>query len=611
MYVRVNSRSNVRNGNFREIAILWRSTPRSDLNGYYTLCVVEHTQLQRWRREREKERERKASLGSRLASCSKVSSVKGRTEKEGESQLQLLLSLVYSFLFVRVWFFRGSSKVPFVYFTADEKRKRGQAKPRKAEQEREASMGAREAVGEEAVSTTASLAVAHANKQGLFHKVADVLGKVANFLGKPASAHAASVPGQVRSPGGGQTNWAIVASDLLYMGATLLGSLFVLRLTLSHLDPNRAAAKQAKQRKKEIKQRLGRSITTNTYEDVIACDVINPDHLSVSFDRIGGLQTIKERLFELVILPLRRPDLFARGNLLKPVKGVLLYGPPGTGKTMLAKAIAKESNASFINVRAATLQSKWFGDAQKLVTAVFTLALKLQPSIIFIDEIDSMLGKRHSNEHEAVNNMKTEFMALWDGFTTDEYSQVMVLGATNRPWEVDEAVLRRLPQSFLVGLPDENQRIAILSKMLEGEVMDESFYAAQAMKKLGKKTAGYSGSDLKQLCTNAAYYPIRELLVAERKTPSAIGTIHPRSLTMEDFIQALDHSKPTGAEAMKYMKTKVLENSYNQLGMYFNQELDEEANEEEDAAEDGKKQNASQDGEIKAFDPLKMFKNSK
>jgi SpoVK/Ycf46/Vps4 family AAA+-type ATPase len=459
------------------------------------------------------------------------------------------------------------------------------------------SMGAREAVGEEAVSTTASLAVAHANKQGLFPKVVEALGKVGKFLGKPPSAHAAAVPGQ----GGGQMQWGIVVTDLLYMGATLLGSLVVLKLTLSHLDPNKAAAKQAKQRKKEIKQRLGRSITTNTYEDVVACDVINPDHLSVSFDRIGGLQTIKERLFELVILPLRRPDLFARGNLLKPVKGVLLYGPPGTGKTMLAKAIAKESNASFINVRAATLQSKWFGDAQKLVTAVFTLALKLQPSIIFIDEIDSMLGKRHSNEHEAVNNMKTEFMALWDGFTTDEYSQVMVLGATNRPWEVDEAVLRRLPQSFLVGLPDENQRIAILSKMLEGEVMDESFYAAQAMKKLGKKTAGYSGSDLKQLCTNAAYYPIRELLVAERKKPSAIGTIHPRSLTMEDFIQALDHSKPTGAEAMKYMKTKVMENSYNQLGMYFNQGLDQEEEEKEEE---------ENEEEIKAFDPLKMFKNS-
>jgi len=331
---------------------------------------------------------------------------------------------------------------------------------------------------------------------------------------------------------------------------------------------------------------LGRSVVTNTYEDVIACDVINPDHLSVSFDKIGGLHQIKQRLYELVILPLRRPDLFARGNLLKPVKGVLLYGPPGTGKTMLAKAIAKESNACFINVRAATLQSKWFGDAQKLVTAVFTLALKLQPAIIFIDEIDSMLGKRHSNEHEAINHMKTEFMALWDGFTTDEYSQVMVLGATNRPWEVDEAVLRRLPQSFLVGLPDQQQREAILSKMLEGEVMDESFYMGAAIKKLGSKTAGYSGSDLKQLCTNAAYYPIRDLLQAERKKPSEKGTMKPRALTLEDFVKALAHSKPTGEAAMEYMKTKVME-SYGNVGMYFNEEEEE--------------------GELRAFDPLKKF----
>jgi len=383
----------------------------------------------------------------------------------------------------------------------------------------------------------------------------------------------------------------VFALQLIYLSATLLGSFFFLKFTLNQLDPNKAASKQAAQRKKEIKQRLGRSVQTNTYEDVIACDVINPDHLTVSFDKIGGLNVIKERLYELVILPLRRPDLFARGNLLKPVKGVLLYGPPGTGKTMLAKAIAKESNACFINVRAATLQSKWFGDAQKLVTAVFTLAMKLQPSIIFIDEIDSMLGKRHSNEHEATNNMKTEFMALWDGFTTDEYSQVMVLGATNRPWEVDEAVLRRLPQSFLVGLPDQKQRELILSKMLEGEVMDESVYMGQGIKKLGEKTTGFSGSDLKQLCTNAAYYPIRELLQKERKNPSSVGTIKPRSLTLDDFVRALAHSKPTGEQALKYMRTKVLENSV--YGM-----LDLEGEEEDEEDED-----------IKAFDPLGKLRN--
>lgn len=101
-------------------------------------------------------------------------------------------------------------------------------------------------------------------------------------------------------------------------------------------------------------------------QDVIACDVINPDHIDVEFDSIGGLETIKQALYELVILPLRRPELFSHGKLLGPQKGVLLYGPPGTGKTMLAKAIARESGAVFINVRISNLMSKWFGDAQKL-----------------------------------------------------------------------------------------------------------------------------------------------------------------------------------------------------------------------------------------------------
>jgi len=113
-------------------------------------------------------------------------------------------------------------------------------------------------------------------------------------------------------------------------------------------------------------------------QDVIACDVINPDHIDVEFNSIGGLETIKQALFELVILPLKRPDLFSHGKLLGPQKGVLLYGPPGTGKTMLAKAIAKESGAVFINVRISNLMSKWFGDAQKLGKCNISLWLILQ-----------------------------------------------------------------------------------------------------------------------------------------------------------------------------------------------------------------------------------------
>nr|GMD07457.1 ATPase family AAA domain-containing protein 1-like isoform X1 [Ipomoea batatas] len=160
---------------------------------------------------------------------------------------------------------------------------------------------------------------------------------------------------------------------------------------------------------------------------MIACDVVNPADMDVEFDSIGGLDGIKEALFELAILPLKRPELFAHGKLLRPVRGVLLYGPPGTGKTMLAKAIAKESGAVFINVRVSNLMSKWFGDAQKLVAAVFSLAYKLQPAIIFIDEVDSFLGQRSGTENEALTIMKTEFMALWDGFTTDREYQALCI----------------------------------------------------------------------------------------------------------------------------------------------------------------------------------------
>ncbi|KAF3592539.1 hypothetical protein DY000_02027423 [Brassica cretica] len=166
---------------------------------------------------------------------------------------------------------------------------------------------------------------------------------------------------------GGSSETKILQELILYAASAALSCL-VLFAGLKHLDPNREASKKALEHKKEISKRLGRPlIHTNPYEDVIACDVVNPDHIDVEFGSIGGLETIKQSLYELVILPLKRPELFAYGKLLGPQKGVLLYGPPGTGKTMLAKAIAKESGAVFINVRVSNLMSKWFGDAQKLV----------------------------------------------------------------------------------------------------------------------------------------------------------------------------------------------------------------------------------------------------
>eukprot|EP00958_Prasinococcus_capsulatus_P024431 scaffold3815_cov355-Prasinococcus_capsulatus_cf.AAC.9 len=228
---------------------------------------------------------------------------------------------------------------------------------------------------------------------------------------------------------------------------------------------------------------------------------------------------------------------------------------------MMAKAIAKESGAVFINVRVANLQSKWFGDANKLVTAVFTLAWKgtmraadgfsgaaVQPAIIFIDEVDSFLGKRKTTEHEATNSMKTEFMALWDGFVTNEnanYRLLLLRAATGAQLsgallttrataagDLDEAIIRRLPRAFEIGLPDAAQRERILRVLLRGERLEPNFdFAAVA-----RATAGYSGSDLEclclrpfpapthpkrtlrrqELCRQAAYRAVRDLLETER-----------------------------------------------------------------------------------------------
>ncbi|RZC73839.1 hypothetical protein C5167_049324 [Papaver somniferum] len=337
-----------------------------------------------------------------------------------------------------------------------------------------------------------------------------------------------------------------LVQELILYAASAALSCLVLFAGLRHLDPNKGATKKAMEQKKEIAKRLGRPlVNTNPYEDVIACDVINPDHIDVEFDSIGGLDKVKQALHELVILPLRRPELFA-GKLLSPQKGVLLYGPPGTGKTMLAKAIAKESGAVFINVRVSNLMSKWFGDAQKLVAAVFTLAHKLQPAIIFIDEVDSFLGQRRSTDHEALTNMKTEFMALWDGFTTDQNARVMVLAATNRPSELDEAILRRLPQAFEIGYPGRAERVQILKVILKDEKVEEDLDFDHISSLCGER---YTGSDLLELCKQAAYFPVRDLL-SDEKNGKRSDT--PRPLSQADLEKVLATSRKTRVAAGEY-----------------------------------------------------------
>ena len=184
-------------------------------------------------------------------------------------------------------------------------------------------------------------------------------------------------------------------------------------------------------------------VPDNEFEKRIRPEVIPASEIGVTFDDIGALADIKESLQELVMLPLRRPDLF-KGGLLKPCRGILLFGPPGTGKTMLAKAIANDAGASFINVSMSTITSKWFGEDEKNVRALFSLAAKVAPTIIFVDEVDSMLGQRaRSGEHEAMRKIKNEFMSHWDGLLSKTGERILVLAATNRPFDLDEAIIRR------------------------------------------------------------------------------------------------------------------------------------------------------------------------
>ncbi|KAI0511827.1 hypothetical protein KFK09_012459 [Dendrobium nobile] len=268
---------------------------------------------------------------------------------------------------------------------------------------------------------------------------------------------------------------------------------------------------------KSSKKSLKDVVTENEFEKRLLADVIPPNEIGVSFDDIGALEQVKDTLKELVMLPLQRPELFSKGQLTKPCKGILLFGPPGTGKTMLAKAVATEAGANFINISMSSITSKWFGEGEKYVKAVFSLASKIAPSVVFVDEVDSMLGRRENpGEHEAMRKMKNEFMVNWDGLRTKDKERVIVLGATNRPFDLDEAVIRRLPRRLMVNLPDASNRDKILRVILAKEELetDVDFEA------IANITDGYSGSDLKNLCVTAAHRPIREILEKEKKEKS-------------------------------------------------------------------------------------------
>lgn len=250
----------------------------------------------------------------------------------------------------------------------------------------------------------------------------------------------------------------------------------------------------------------------------------------------------------LTTLSLIRPEAFSYGVLATDnIPGLLLYGPPGTGKTLLAKAVAKESGATVLEVSGSEVYDMYVGEGEKNVKAIFTLAKKLSPCVVFIDEADAIFGSRsgHANRtsHRELIN---QFLREWDGM---DDSSAFIMVATNRPFDLDDAVLRRLPRRLLVDLPVEKDREAILRIHLQGETLDSSV----SLPELAAQTPFYSGSDLKNLSVAAAMACVREEMEEASRQPADAGPHkfpEKRTLAKRHFDKAMEEISASISEDM-------------------------------------------------------------
>ena len=231
---------------------------------------------------------------------------------------------------------------------------------------------------------------------------------------------------------------------------------------------------------------------------------------NVKWDDVSGLEAAKEGLKEAVVLPIRFPQLF--DEVRQPWRGILLYGPPGTGKSFLAKACATECEGTFFSISSSDLVSKWMGESEKLIKQLFKMAREKKPSIIFIDEVDSLCGSRSEGENDSSRRIKTEFLVQMQG-VGNSMDGVLVLGATNVPWELDNAIRRRFQKRIYISLPDATARAGMLKNKgnkTKNSLTDDDWVT------LGNESEGYSGSDMSIVVNEALMMPVRRCQTAKR-----------------------------------------------------------------------------------------------
>ncbi|XP_010774242.1 fidgetin-like protein 1 [Notothenia coriiceps] len=257
----------------------------------------------------------------------------------------------------------------------------------------------------------------------------------------------------------------------------------------------------------------------------------------VAWEDIAGLEFAKTTIKEIVVWPMLRPDIFT--GLRGPPKGILLFGPPGTGKTLIGKCIACQSGATFFSISASSLTSKWVGEGEKMVRALFSIARCHQPAVIFIDEIDSLLSQRTDGEHDSSRRIKTEFLVQLDGATTSAEDRILVVGATNRPQEIDEAARRRLAKRLYIPLPEGTARRQIITNLMTQE---KNQLGEPELDSVVAATEGFSGADMTQLCREAALGPIRSIQLSDITTITADQV---RPIQYRDFQDALQTVRPS------------------------------------------------------------------
>ncbi|KAI9788223.1 MAG: hypothetical protein M1816_007075 [Peltula sp. TS41687] len=309
-------------------------------------------------------------------------------------------------------------------------------------------------------------------------------------------------------------------------------------------------AKTWKDRKEHLNKNLPAGVDAQAAKQILNEIIVQGDE--VHWDDVAGLDVAKNALKEAVVYPFLRPDLFM--GLREPARGMLLFGPPGTGKTMLARAVATESKSTFFSISASSLTSKYLGESEKLVRALFVLAKALAPSIIFVDEIDSLLSSRSgAGEHEATRRIKTEFLIQWSDLARaaagrepqtaadkekSDASRVLVLAATNLPWAIDEAARRRFVRRQYIPLPEGPVRAKQFRTLLghqKHELTDED------IERLVELTDGFSGSDITALAKDAAMGPLRSL--GEALLYMSMDQIRP--IQLKDFQASLITIRPS------------------------------------------------------------------